>query len=177
MDKNKIPGLALAVIRDNRVIKERAYGFASLELGVPLTVDTPFVLASMTKIFTASAIMLLVQEGRITLDEPVVKVLPQLLESKRLRNFLVNRSRNERLVAIIKGLADARGVTPAQMALAWIHDRAKVCGLTVVPIPGTRNAARLDENVRALAIHLTEAERATLEHLAVQGSGIRQSIN
>jgi D-alanyl-D-alanine carboxypeptidase len=78
MDKNKIPGLALAVIRDNRVIKERAYGFASLELGVPVTVNTPFVLASMTKIFTASAIMLLVQEGRITLDEPVVKVLPQL---------------------------------------------------------------------------------------------------
>jgi D-alanyl-D-alanine carboxypeptidase len=78
MDKNKIPGLALAVIRDNRVIKEQAYGLASLEFGVPVTVDTPFVLASMTKIFTASAIMLLVQEGKITLDEPVVKVLPQL---------------------------------------------------------------------------------------------------
>ena len=78
MDKDKIPGLALAVIRDNRVIKEQAYGLASIELGVPVTVDTPFVLASMTKIFTASAIMLLVQEGKITLDEPVVKILPQL---------------------------------------------------------------------------------------------------
>jgi len=78
MANQTIPGLALAVIRDNRVIKEKAYGFASLELGAPVTVDTPFVLASMTKIFTASAIMLLVQEGQITLDEPVVRLLPQL---------------------------------------------------------------------------------------------------
>jgi D-alanyl-D-alanine carboxypeptidase len=78
MAKKKIPGLAVAVIRDNKVLKEKAYGFASLELGVPVTLNTPFVLASMTKIFTASAIMLLVQEGKITLDEPVVKLLPQL---------------------------------------------------------------------------------------------------
>jgi D-alanyl-D-alanine carboxypeptidase len=78
MAKKKIPGLTVAVIRDGKVIKESAYGQASIELNVPVTLDTPFVLASMTKVFTASAIMLLVQEGKITLDEQVSKILPQL---------------------------------------------------------------------------------------------------
>ena len=78
MAKRKIPGMSLAVIRDGKVLKEGAYGVASIELNVPVTLDTSFVLASSTKVFTASAVMLLVQDGKITLDEPVSKILPQL---------------------------------------------------------------------------------------------------
>jgi CubicO group peptidase (beta-lactamase class C family) len=78
MAKKKIPGLALAVIRDGKVIKENTYGVASIELNVPVTKDTSFVLASMTKVFTASAVMLLVQDGKIALEEPVGKILPQV---------------------------------------------------------------------------------------------------
>jgi CubicO group peptidase (beta-lactamase class C family) len=78
MEKKKIPGLTIAVIRDGHVVKEAAYGKASLELNVPTTLDTSFHLASMTKIFTAAAIMQLVQEGRISLDEPVTQILTQL---------------------------------------------------------------------------------------------------
>ena len=78
MEKKKIPGLSIAVIRDGHVIKEAAYGKASLELNVPATLDTSYPLASMTKVFTAVAIMQLVQEGRISLDEPVIQILPQL---------------------------------------------------------------------------------------------------
>jgi D-alanyl-D-alanine carboxypeptidase len=78
MEKKKIPGLTIAVIRDGHVVKEAAYGKASLELKVPTTLDTSFHLASMTKIFTAAAIMQLVQEGRISLDEPVTQILAQL---------------------------------------------------------------------------------------------------
>jgi CubicO group peptidase (beta-lactamase class C family) len=78
MEKKKIPGLTLAVIRDGHVVKEAAYGKASLELNVPTTLDTSFSLASMTKIFTAAAVMQLVQEGRISLDEPVTQILTQL---------------------------------------------------------------------------------------------------
>jgi len=78
MTKTKIPGLSVAVIQNNQVIKESAYGVASIELNVPATLDTSYALASMTKIFTTAAIMLLVQDGKITLDEPITKVLPQL---------------------------------------------------------------------------------------------------
>jgi D-alanyl-D-alanine carboxypeptidase len=78
MAEKKIPGLSLAVIRDGRVVKEAAYGKASIELNVPVTLDTSFPLASMTKIFTAAAVMQLVQEGRISLDEPVIQILREL---------------------------------------------------------------------------------------------------
>lgn len=78
MSAKKIPALSVAVIRDNQVIKESAYGVASIELNVPATLDTSYSLASMTKIFTASAVMLLVQDGKISLDESITRVLPQL---------------------------------------------------------------------------------------------------
>jgi D-alanyl-D-alanine carboxypeptidase len=78
MEKKRIPGLSIAVIRDGHIVKEAAYGKASLELNVPATLDTSYPLASMTKIFTAAAVMQLVQEGRISLDEPVTQILTQL---------------------------------------------------------------------------------------------------
>lgn len=78
MARKHIPGMAVAVIQNNQVIKESVYGLASIELNVPVTLDTSYSLASMTKIFTASATMVLVQDGKITLDESITKVLPQL---------------------------------------------------------------------------------------------------
>jgi D-alanyl-D-alanine carboxypeptidase len=78
MEEKKIPGLALAVIRNGRVVKEAAYGKASLELDVPITLDTSFYWQSIAKVFTATAIMQLVEEGRISLDEPVTQILTQL---------------------------------------------------------------------------------------------------
>jgi CubicO group peptidase (beta-lactamase class C family) len=74
MAEKHIPGLALAVLRDGKVVKEAAYGKASLELNVPITLDTSFPLASMTKTFTAAAIMQLVEEGKISLDETVMRI-------------------------------------------------------------------------------------------------------
>ncbi|MBV8470492.1 MAG: beta-lactamase family protein [Burkholderiaceae bacterium] len=78
MASKKIPGMAVAVLRDGQLVKEGVYGLASLELNVPLTADTSFSLASMTKVFTTAAIMVLVQDGKLSLDEPVIKILPQL---------------------------------------------------------------------------------------------------
>lgn len=78
MARKHISGMAVAVIQNNQVIKESVYGLASIELNVPVTLDTSYSLASMTKIFTTSATMVLVQDGKITLDESITKVLPQL---------------------------------------------------------------------------------------------------
>lgn len=78
MAKRQIPGLSVAVIRNGKTVKEGSYGVASVELRVSATAETSYSLASMTKVFTASAIMLLVQEERISLDEPVARILQQL---------------------------------------------------------------------------------------------------
>ena len=80
---------------------------------------------------------------------------------------------NARLVSVISQLAQARGATPAQIAMAWVHGRANVHGLNVVPIPGTRKRTRLDENLAAIDIHLTESELHALEPLGESVQGIR----
>ena len=78
MQKRHIPGLSIAVLRDNKLIKEASYGLASIEHQVAVKPETSFTLASMTKTFTATAIMLLVEDGRLSLEDPVTKILPQL---------------------------------------------------------------------------------------------------
>jgi D-alanyl-D-alanine carboxypeptidase len=78
MAKRHIPGLSLAVVRDGRVILLRSYGQADVELSVPVTPDSIFKLASVTKPFTAMAIMMLVEEGKISLDGRVAAYLPNL---------------------------------------------------------------------------------------------------
>jgi CubicO group peptidase (beta-lactamase class C family) len=77
MAKNHIPGLAVAVVRDGKVIKANGYGQANLEWPSPVSTKTRFQLASATKPFTGTALMLLVQEGKLSLDDPVTKHLPE----------------------------------------------------------------------------------------------------
>ncbi len=76
MAKRRIPGLALAVVQRGEVVKMSGYGLANLELDVPVTPDTVFELASVTKQFTATAIMLLIEEGKVGLHDPISQYLP-----------------------------------------------------------------------------------------------------
>jgi D-alanyl-D-alanine carboxypeptidase len=78
MQKQHIPGLSLAVIRDGKVVKAKGYGLASVELSVPATRDTVYELGSITKQFTATALMMLVEEGKVGLDEKVTTCLSDL---------------------------------------------------------------------------------------------------
>jgi len=76
MNKRQIPGLALVVIRGGKIIKMKGYGFANLEHDVPVKPDTVFELASVTKQFTAAAVMLLVEEGKVKAEDPISQYLP-----------------------------------------------------------------------------------------------------
>ncbi|MEV7585691.1 aldo/keto reductase [Streptomyces erythrochromogenes] len=84
-----------------------------------------------------------------------------------------NAKANAALLAPVREIARERGASPAQIALAWVQQRAAVHGLTVVPIPGTRRAERLRENLAATRITLTPAELALLEPIAAQVAGDR----
>ncbi|WP_431678396.1 aldo/keto reductase [Kitasatospora sp. KL5] len=84
-----------------------------------------------------------------------------------------NAEGNAALVAPIQKIAADRGATAAQVALAWVHQRAEVHGLTVVPIPGTRKRSRLAENTAAVGLRLTAEELAELEPIAGRVTGTR----
>ncbi len=73
MRRKQIPGAALAVVQKGRTTKAQGYGVASVELGVPVTPDSVFDIASLTKPFTSTAILLLVEEGRVRLEDPITR--------------------------------------------------------------------------------------------------------
>ena len=76
MKEQHIPGVSLAVVRDGRVILSRGYGSANLEHQVPVKPETIFQSGSIGKQFTATLVMMLVEEGKIRLDDPITKYLP-----------------------------------------------------------------------------------------------------
>jgi CubicO group peptidase (beta-lactamase class C family) len=73
MQRQHIPGVALLVSRDGKPIRARGFGFSNVELQVPVKPETIFQSGSMGKQFTATGIMLLVEEGKINLDDSITK--------------------------------------------------------------------------------------------------------
>jgi len=71
-----VPGLALAIVQDDRVVHQKGFGTRTINTQDPVDEHTLFAIASNTKAFTATALGLLVQEGKLSWDDPVLKVLP-----------------------------------------------------------------------------------------------------
>ena len=75
---NDAPGCAVAVSRNGAIIFENGYGMANLETGTPITAASIFHVASVSKQFTAMAIMLLQRDGRLSVDDDIHKYLPEI---------------------------------------------------------------------------------------------------
>ena len=77
MKQWKVPGLAIAVVQDGKVIYSKGYGYRDLENKLPVTTATLFPIGSITKSFTALAFAILKQEGKVDWDQPVRSYLPE----------------------------------------------------------------------------------------------------
>ncbi|HZH31658.1 MAG TPA: serine hydrolase domain-containing protein [Pyrinomonadaceae bacterium] len=77
----RIPGISLAVVRDGRAVKAKGYGLADIEANSPATTTTVYEIGSMTKQFTAAAVLMLVEEGKINLDDKITKFFPDAPET------------------------------------------------------------------------------------------------
>ena len=75
MARGTCPGAAIAVLRSGEVLKVGWYGLANVELKVPVTEDSVFDLASVTKPVTAAAILLLAEDGKLGLDDPIIRYI------------------------------------------------------------------------------------------------------
>lgn len=84
-----------------------------------------------------------------------------------------NAAANAALLDPVRAIAEAHRATPGQIALAWVQQQSRVHGLPVVPIPGTRKPARVEENAAATAIVLTKDELSLLEPIAGKVTGDR----
>lgn len=76
MQRQHIPGVALLVSRAGEIVQAEGFGLANVELQVPVKPETVFQSGSMGKQFTATAVMMLVEEGKVSLDDPLTKYFP-----------------------------------------------------------------------------------------------------
>jgi CubicO group peptidase (beta-lactamase class C family) len=94
-DKTDMPGGAVAVVKDGKLVYKRAFGMANLDYDVPNTTSTLFNLASASKPFTAMSIALLAQQGKLSLDDDIRKYVPEIPkydETVTIRHLLYHTS-------------------------------------------------------------------------------------
>jgi CubicO group peptidase (beta-lactamase class C family) len=109
-----VPGASVLVLRDGQPVVRAGYGLADMELRTPATATTNYRLASVTKQFTAASILLLAEDGRLKIDDPVRKwlpTLPKVADAVTIRHLLTHTS----------GLIDYEDVIPETMK-AQLHD-------------------------------------------------------
>ena len=148
MERQKVPGIAVAVVRNGQPIVAKGYGLANVEHGVPVTRDTIFQSGSVGKQFTAVAAMLLVEDGRMALTDPLTKFFPEAPEHwKRItvRHLLTHTSG---LPDYTQGTVDYRRDYTEKELLDFAY------GLTLEFEPGARwNYSNTGYVVLGIVIH------------------------
>ena len=116
MSKRKIPAVVLKVVQAGHELKTAAYGFANLELRVPATTDSVFEIGSITKQFTASCILLLQQDGKLSVEDRIGRYLPDIpvaWTNVTIRHLLTHTS-GIRSYTGLDGFALTKHLTQAQ---------------------------------------------------------------
>ncbi|HUP62445.1 MAG TPA: serine hydrolase [Thermoanaerobaculia bacterium] len=105
------PGASIIVVKDGKTLLRKGYGMADMELGVPIAPDMVFRIGSVTKQFTAVAILQLVQQGKIALDDDIAKFLPDYPKGSRkitIEHLLTHTSGIRSYTSMPNFLADIR---------------------------------------------------------------------
>ncbi len=109
-DKPESPGCALGVIKDGRFVYKRGYGMANLDYNIPLSSQSVFYIASVSKQFTAMSALLLARQGKLSLDDPIRKFIPELPELYNIVTIrhLIHHTSGIRDYLTLVSLADRR---------------------------------------------------------------------
>lgn len=106
LTERNIPGAAIVVVKNGKIVKSAGYGIASVEFNVPATPETVFEIGSVSKQLTAAGIMLLVEDGKVNLDEKISKYLPNTPDSWKnvtVRNLLTHTAGIKSYSSIAEG--------------------------------------------------------------------------
>lgn len=129
VERGRIPGAVTLVAQNGKVVKLEASGYADLEMKKPLKPDTIFQIASMTKSVTATAIMILADEGRLSLNDPVDLYIPEFkdMKMKETGRSPSTRMRIRHLLTHMSGLngSDPSPITDESKAKMLLGDYVK----------------------------------------------------
>ncbi|NQX96916.1 MAG: beta-lactamase family protein [Flavobacteriales bacterium] len=128
------PGIAISIIKDGDVIYKKNRGYSNLEHMIPITDSTKFVVGSISKQFTAFTILLLEDEGKISIDDNITKYLPELNELPHnitIKHFLNHTSgfRDNTDLNSLKGRNDLDRTSQTQMVNLLLRQK----GLNFIP--------------------------------------------
>ena len=130
IDRGELAGAILIVADKEQVLSQTIVGYADIENQKPMTQDSFFWIASMTKPFTAVAVMMLVEEGKINLDDPVEKYIPALAKWK----VLVSGSENIQILETPNQKPTVRHLLSHTSGLAFIPEIEEMSGIDVLPL-------------------------------------------
>ncbi len=137
MNTNGIPGLALGIQRGDDLLHEGYYGFANLEHSIPAGAETSFEIASVSKLFTAQAVLRLAQDGRFGLDERLAGYLaglPEAWQPVTIRQCLAHQSGIPNYTTVDRYWETTRAAKSHEDVLALVRD------LPLLFAPGTRHS-------------------------------------
>lgn len=122
-NQGRTPGVAVLVIKDGQIVHHKGYGLARLDINEPIGPDTAFDLASMSKQFTAMAVMILAERGKLSYDDPLSKFFPDFpayAEKVTVRSLLTHTSG---LVDVISEKWFRQGYEPTSREVAKLFTR------------------------------------------------------
>ncbi|MGD2207146.1 MAG: serine hydrolase domain-containing protein [Anaerolineae bacterium] len=191
MDRHRIQGLALAITQGDEIVHVQGYGTAGE--GRPVRADTPFYIGSVTKSFTALAVMQLVEEGKIELDRSVQDYLPWFevadpdasaqITVRHLLNQTSGLSRasyadvpfssGASMEKAVKALASARPTAPVGTEFQYFNQNYTTLGLLIEAVSGQTYGEYLATNV----FGPLRMERSFTSRTAAVGAGLAQGYN
>jgi len=169
MDAQRIPGLALGIVQDGRIVQIRGFGKADSS-GRAVTPQTPFIIGSLAKSFTALATMQLVEAGKVELDAPVQRYLPWFrvadeeasahitvrhllnhtsgLSAKTGKSFQGNGDTSDgALEKAVRKLSDAQLTEPVGTTFQYSTINYSVLGLVVQTVTGQSYETYVQEHI------------------------------
>ncbi|MBI4905747.1 MAG: beta-lactamase family protein [Acidobacteria bacterium] len=162
LHKQHIPGMSIGVMRDGRLIKAKGYGLANIELNAPATSDTVYGIGSVSKQFIAAGILLLAQDGKLTVDDRVSRHLhdaPPSWSAITIRHLLTHTSglvrespvfefvRSKPDIEIIRGAYRAPLAHPTGSKYMYCNLGYFTLAEIITRVSGTRWPEFLDERI------------------------------
>jgi CubicO group peptidase (beta-lactamase class C family) len=170
MERNKVTGLSIALVDDKGLIWAQGFGYADKENKIPATPQTIYRVASISKLFTATAIMQLAEQGRINIDEPLATYLPEFSIKTRFsgegrvtpRNLMTHHSglpanfhkgifstNPEPFTKIIKEIKDEYLAYPPESVYSYSNLGVTLLGGVIERVSGKSYASYMDESILA----------------------------
>jgi D-alanyl-D-alanine carboxypeptidase len=178
MERQHIPGIAVVVIKDGQVQELKGYGVTDIETKQPVSPDTKFAIGSVTKQFTGMAVMILVEEGKVSLDKPISQYLtdlPSQWQSVTLRQllnhtagipdegFLRDRQQPKELLKQVKPELDF----PAGESFSYSNSGYFLAGLIIERMSGQAYSDFMRDRIfTPLGMQQTQAKLTAVPNLA-----------